>query len=47
MPLSELNRDVFRALHEDELAVVEIHHVVAQLHAGPGKPRDLAFQVID
>ena len=41
VPLRKFDRDVFGPIHEDELAVVEIHDPVAQLDPGGGQLCDL------
>ena len=45
-PLGELDGDVLGALQEDELAAVELHHLVAELDAGGGEFRDLRVEVV-
>jgi hypothetical protein len=46
MPLGELDRDIFRSVQEDKLAVVKIHDLVAEPDAGSAQLRDLGFEVV-
>jgi hypothetical protein len=47
MPLRQFDGHVFGAVDKNKLAVVKIHHVVADLDAGGGELGDLGFQVVD
>ena len=43
MPLGEFDRNILRPAQENELAVVEIHHPVAELDASGRQPRDFGL----
>src|SRR5580704_11723148 len=47
MPLRRFDGHVFGAVDKNKLAVVKIHHVVADLDADGGELGDLGFQVVD
>src|SRR5262249_46673324 len=46
-PLGQFDRNVFRAAEENQLAVMEFHHAIAQLDPARGELGDFGIEVID
>ncbi|MCC6775428.1 MAG: hypothetical protein IT537_02155 [Hyphomicrobiales bacterium] len=45
--MGELDGDVLGAMHEHQLAIMELHDLVAQLYARRLQPRELGVAMVD